>query len=116
QRVTRSGPVTGCLGQAPRLGPGLSTGPIDGLHYSVGIAGKGAHRAETVASEATFPYNPGSARSRPRSARQSPPSADDSTRSLRILSGSWVAVGLSRRAKDNKRYAAVGAPGAARPR
>ena len=41
-----------------------------------------------LAPEATAPYTPGSARSRLRSARQSPPSARESARSLTTLPGS----------------------------
>jgi len=58
---------------------------------------------ETVASEATFPYTPGSARSRATSDRQSPPNATVTARSRITLAGSWIANGLRHgdRACDN---------------
>src|ERR1019366_4461645 len=49
---------------------------------------------ETVASEATRPYRPGSLRSSAISARQSPPRANVTARSTTTLAGSWTANGL----------------------
>ena len=49
---------------------------------------------ETVASEATGPYRPGSPRSNAMSARQSPPRANVTARSRTTLAGSWTANGL----------------------
>ena len=49
---------------------------------------------ETVASEATRPYRPGSLRSNAMSARQSPPNANVTARSTTTLAGSWTANGL----------------------
>lgn len=49
---------------------------------------------ETVGSEATSPYTPGSARSNAMSARQSPPNPRATARSSSTLAGSWVANGL----------------------
>jgi len=61
-------------------------------------AGASAARAvivrETVASEATGPYSPGSLRSNAMSARQSPPRANVTARSMTTLAGSWTANGL----------------------
>ena len=49
---------------------------------------------DTVASEATSPYTPGSARSTATSARQSPPSANPIAKSVTTLPGSCTANGL----------------------
>jgi hypothetical protein len=49
---------------------------------------------DTVASEATAPNTPGSARSSAMSARQSPPTVNDNARSSTTLPGSWIANGL----------------------
>jgi len=49
---------------------------------------------ETVGSEATRPYRPGSVRSNAMSARQSPPTASVTARSSSTLPGSWAASGL----------------------
>ena len=49
---------------------------------------------DTVGSDATRPYTPGSARSRATSARQSPPSASVNARSRTTLPGSCTAPGL----------------------
>src|ERR1019366_7937060 len=49
---------------------------------------------ETVASEATRPYRPGSLRSSAISARQSSPRAKVTARSTTTLAGSWTANGL----------------------
>ena len=48
---------------------------------------------DTVGSEATNPYTPGSARTRAMSARQSPPKARVTARSTTTLPGSWMASG-----------------------
>jgi hypothetical protein len=49
---------------------------------------------DTVGSDATAPNTAGSARSKPTSARQSPPIASATARSNTILPGSWLANGL----------------------
>lgn len=65
---------------------------------ALSAAGASAARAamvrETVASEATRPYRPGSARSRAMSQRLSPPTASVRARSVMTLAGSWTASGL----------------------
>ena len=49
---------------------------------------------DTVGSDATGPYTPGSPRSTATSLNASPPSARDTARSRRILPGSWTANGF----------------------
>jgi hypothetical protein len=57
-------------------------------------AARVATARDTVGSEATAPNTPGSPRRTAMSARQSPPSASVTARSLTILAGSWAANGL----------------------
>jgi hypothetical protein len=52
---------------------------------------------ETVASEATRLYRPGSLRSKPMSARQSPPNANVTARSRMTLAGSWTLTAYANR-------------------
>lgn len=56
-------------------------------------AARASTSRETVGSEGTGPKTPGSARSVPTSARQSPPSTTARATSRRILPGSWTARG-----------------------
>jgi len=49
---------------------------------------------ETVGSDVTSPYKPGSPRSTATSARQSPPRARVTAKSMSTLAGSWTANGL----------------------
>ena len=60
---------------------------------------------DTVGSDATSPNTAGSARSSATSARQSPPRASVTARSVTTLPGSWIAIGLRHRASavDNAR-------------
>jgi hypothetical protein len=57
-----------------------------------------ANSRETVASDATGPYTPGSQRANATSAKQSPPAATAKAASSRIFAGSWNANGLRHRA------------------
>ncbi len=72
----------------------------------IAVSARGASAAsaviarDTVGSDATEPKTPGSARSSATSARQSPPRASMTARSVMIFAGSCVANGLRHRASD----------------
>jgi hypothetical protein len=88
--------VVGCVitGRCPHRSTGASTRRDNGRQCGGASAANAVISRDTVGSEATAPNTPGSARSRPISAKQSPPMASATARSQTILPGSWLASGL----------------------